>query len=163
MKKKKKKKPAFLSLDWIKFILDLWCHIASALSLQQFSSTLVSLVKAITSSVALCNSNHSRCLWSLAVYLFTIIYFLTPNLYITEGKWAFAPIYKLCSKMPFDLNYLVKCSYFWNSILSKSSFMYIFKWNSTLYLNFQKNLNGKICIELKLQVKLDIANVELHL
>ena len=38
--------------------------------------------------------------------------------------------------------------------------MYIFKWNSTLHLNFQKNLNGKICIKLKLQVELDIANVE---
>ena len=65
--------------------------------------------------------------------------------------------------MSFALNYLAKYSYFWNSKLSKSSSMYIFKWNSTLHLNFQKNLNGKICIKLKLQVELDIANVELHL
>ena len=69
--------------------------------------------------------------------------------------------------MPLFWNYLTKCPYFLNSILTKSSFVYIFKWNLTLlelnnsnvkfHLNFQKNISGKICIEL------DIANVEFHL
>ena len=40
-----------------------------------------------------------------------------------------------------------------NSIFLKSSSIYIFK---VEHLNFQKNLSGKICIEL------DIVNVELH-
>ena len=53
-------------------------------------------------------------------------------------------IYKPCSKILMFQNYLAKCHYFLNLILTKSSYMYIFKWK--FHLNFQKHLSGKICI-----------------
>ena len=44
-------------------------------------------------------------------------------------------IYKLYSKRPMFWNYLAKCHCIWNLILTKLSYMYIFKWNSTLLMS----------------------------
>ena len=78
------KKRVFLSPSWNQFNLALCFHMASSLSSQQFSSTLVSQRSLITSGDVACNSNHSNLFCKEAIFYPTcpqLVIFHTSNLF----------------------------------------------------------------------------------